>query len=86
MNIYLKDLKPDYNVIDIRDTYSYSLDHYKNAINIPMNILLTYPSRFLNKNSVYYIYCTSGSRSKKTCELLSILGYNVINVVDGFGK
>ena len=86
MKIFMKDLKPEYNIIDIRDKNSYSISHVFNSINIPMNELLNSPSRFLNKNERYYLYCTSGIRSKKACELLSILGYDVVNVVDGFGK
>lgn len=84
--MFLKDLKKEYNIIDIRDKYSYELGHVYNAVNIPMDILLNNPSKYLNKNSIYYIYCTSGIRSKKTCELLNILGYKVINVIDGYGK
>ncbi|MBQ1550905.1 MAG: rhodanese-like domain-containing protein [Bacilli bacterium] len=84
--MYLKDLKKEYNIIDIRDSYSYNLGHVYNAVNIPMDILLNNPSNFLNKNDIYYIYCTSGIRSKKTCELLKLLGYKVINVIDGYGK
>lgn len=86
MNIYLKDLKPEYNIIDIRDRESYNADHVLNALNIPMDLLLNNPSKYLDKNNTYYIYCYSGTRSKKTCELLSLLGYKVINVIDGFGK
>lgn len=86
MNIFLKDLKPEYNIIDIRDSYSYNLGHVFNARNIPMNELLNNVNKYLNNDLVYYIYCTSGVRSKKTCELLSILGYKVVNVIDGFGK
>ena len=33
---------------------------------------------------VYYIYCEKGNNSKKTCDLLSILGYKVVNVIDGY--
>lgn len=86
MEVNIKDLKPNYNIIDIRDKYSYNISHIYNAINIPMNNLINNPSKYINKNDIYYIYCTSGFRSKKTCELLSILGYKVINVKDGFGK
>lgn len=86
MNIFLYELKPDFNIIDIRDSYSYSIDHVYNAKNIPMDELLNNYMFYLNKNETYYIYCKSGIRSKKTCELLRMLGYNVINVVDGFGK
>ena len=86
MNIYLKELRPEYNIIDIRDNYLYNQGHVFNAKNIPMNELLYNTSRYLNKNDRYYIYCTSGIRSKKTCDLLFALGYNVVNVIDGYGK
>lgn len=86
MNIYLSQLKPEYNIIDIRDSYSYNLEHVYNAINIPMNELLSNVNKYLNKNEKYYIYCKSGIRSKKTCDLLSTLGYDVVNVLDGFGR
>lgn len=86
MNIYLNDLRPDYNIIDIRDSYSYNLGHVFNAKNIPMNELLNNANKYLNKDETYYIYCTSGIRSKKTCDILRIFGYNVVNVIDGYGK
>ena len=86
LNISLSELRPDYNIIDIRDNYSYDIDHVFNAINIPMDELLRNYMFYLNKEDRYYIYCKSGVRSKKTCDLLRILGYNVVNVIDGFGK
>ena len=86
MNILLNDLKPSYNIIDIRDNYTYNQGHVFNAVNIPMNLLLALPDKYLNKNDIYYVYCTSGYRSKKTCEILENKGYNVVNVIDGYGK
>lgn len=86
MNIFFNELKPYYNIIDIRDSYSYNLGHAYNAINIPYERLLNNPGFYLNKGVKYYIYCKSGIRSKKACELLKILGYNVVNVIDGYGK
>ena len=86
MEVFLKDLKPTFNIIDIRDRNSYNLDHVFNSINIPMNELLNNYTYYLNRNEKYYIYCTSGVRSKKTCDILTMLGYNVVNVKDGFGK
>ena len=62
----------------------YNLGHYINSINIPYNVLLNNPSRYLEKNKTYYIYCTSGIRSKKATELLNLIGYNIINVKDGY--
>ena len=84
MEIYYNDLKPEYNVIDIRDKIDYDKGHFINSINIPYNILLSNPSKYLEKKIEYYLYCTSGIRSRKASELLSILGYKVINVKDGY--
>ena len=84
MDIFYKELDPKFNVIDIRDEYEYDIDHFYGAKNIPMNELLTNYKLYLNKNEIYYIYCSSGYRSKKTCNILKVLGYNVINVKDGF--
>lgn len=86
MNIFLCELKPSYNIIDIRDRYSYNEGHMFNARNIPMDELLNNTHMYLNKNDTYYIYCKSGMRSKKTCDILKLFGYNVINVIDGYGK
>ena len=84
--IYYKDLKPEYNVIDIRDNFSYNEGHFINAKNIPMNSLLNDPGKYLNINDTYYIYCNRGINSKRTCELLRLLNYKVINVIDGYQK
>lgn len=86
MNIFFNDLKPSYNIIDIRDNNSYNMGHAYNAINIPYEKLLKDPAFYLNKTDTYYIYCSSGFRSKKACEMLRILGYKVVNVVDGYKK
>ena len=86
MDIFFNDLKPFYNVIDVRDRNSYNKWHYPNSINIPYELLLNNPEFYLNKNIKYYIYCKSGIRSKKVCDLLRILGYDVINIIDGCKK
>lgn len=84
MEIYYKDLKPYYNVIDIRTKEEYEKGHYITAINIPSKYLICFTSKYLNKKDTYYLYCASGIRSKRACELISIMGYNVINVKDGY--
>lgn len=81
--ISIKSLKSNYNIIDIRDREFYNMGHALNAINIPMDTLLS-NMNLLDKNKEYYIYCKSGYRSKKCCELLEAFGYNVINVFDGY--
>ena len=71
-------------IIDIRDNYLFNIGNIPNSINIPMNFLIMNPSNYLNKEETYYIYCNRGVNSKKTCELLTRLGYNVINIIGGY--
>ena len=76
--------KENINLIDIRDSYIYSSGTIKNAKNIPLNYLLTNPRDYLNANDKYYIFCNSGNSSFKLCQYLSKLGYNVVNIIDGY--
>ena len=73
-------------IIDIRDSYLYRLGNIPSSINIPMNFLLMNPSNYLNRTEKYYIYCNYGISSKKVCEKLSNLGYNVVNIEGGYNS
>ena len=72
------------NLIDIRDNYLYNIGFIPNAKNIPMNFLIMNPMNYLNKENTYYIYCNMGINSKKTCEILFSLGYDVVNIIGGY--
>ena len=72
------------NLIDIRDKYEYNLSHIHNAINIPYTYLLMMPENYLDKNKKYYLYCDSGTKSRKMCEHLNEQGYNTINLIGGY--
>lgn len=72
------------SIIDIREKYEYILGNIKNSINIPYNYLLQLPDEYLNKNKRYYLYCDTGSKSRKLCIHLSKLGYDVVDLVGGF--
>jgi len=72
------------DIIDIRSIEKYNNSHIPNAHNIPMEKLLVYYDKYLNRNSVYYIYCQKGIQSKKVCQILSNLGYKVINITGGY--
>lgn len=71
-------------LIDIRDKYEYILGNIKNSVNIPYNYLALMPENYLNFNSVYYVYCDTGSRSRKLCFRLKQLGYHVIDLIGGY--
>lgn len=87
MNINMNDflnLKGNINIIDIRSIEKYNYNHINNAINIPVEKLLLDPSKYLNKDSKYYIYCQKGMTSNNTCKILEKLGYKVVNINGGY--
>lgn len=71
-------------LIDIRDKYEYILGNIKGSINIPYNYLALMPENYLNFNTTYYIYCDSGSKSRKLCIELTQLGYHVVDLIGGY--
>ena len=73
-------------IIDIRDNYIYNIGNIQNSINIPMNFLIMNPENYLSKYDTYYIYCNMGINSKKACEILSHMGYKVINIIGGYNE
>ena len=83
-NIKACDLKKEYNIIDLRTKGAYMKGHIYNARNIDMNNLTDMPHMYLDKNETYYIYCTEGFKSKRCCKFLEIMGYDVVNVIDGY--
>lgn len=83
-NIKAKDVKPQYNLIDIRSKTQYIRGHIYNAINIDLNNLIDMPYMYLKKDQTYYIYCSEGMKSKRCCKMLEVQGYNVVNIEDGY--
>ncbi len=83
-NIEIKKIRPEYNIIDIRDRESYNKGHIFNAKNICETDLLKNYRSYLNRNETYYIYCDLGRKSRKVCEILSVLGYDVVNMYGGY--
>lgn len=80
----LKGLIGKVNIIDIRKSFMYNLGSIPTSRNIPKEYLLMDPSKYLDKDNSYYIYCTQGMESVKTCDILSKMGYNVTNVLGGY--
>lgn len=74
------------NIIDIRSRDKYNINHIPGAVNIEYLELLSNPSKYLNKNSIYYLYCASGYTSKMLVNKLNTLGYNTVNIDGGFNN
>ena len=75
MDEYTEDLGQLISLEDKEDFIS-----IKGSINIKLSSLLDNPSRYLDKNKTYYIYCKKGTRSRRAVQILSIYGYNVVKV------
>lgn len=52
----------------------------KGSINLDIDKLLDNPSKFLDKNRTYYLYCAQGSRSRRAVQILGVYGYKVVKV------
>lgn len=74
------------NIIDIRSHYSFINGHIPGSINIPSYLLLKNSNMYLDKNKTYYIYCNSGSTSRRVVYELDRLGYNTINISGGYNS
>ncbi|MDD2181144.1 MAG: rhodanese-like domain-containing protein [Bacilli bacterium] len=71
-------------IIDIRSIQSYNNNHIPGARNIPKDLLLANPQKYINKFQIYYIYCQCGARSINVCKKLKSLGYKVVNINGGY--
>lgn len=74
------------NIIDIRSKYIYDLSHIDKSLNIPYDYLVLSPSKYLNKNDTYYLYCQAGYTSKSISKKLNSLGYKTISVNGGYNS
>ncbi len=74
------------NIIDIRDEISYLKGHIINSKNIPANMLIRNPEKYLNQKEIYYIYCQSGKTSDKVVNILNSQGYHTCNIVGGYNN
>lgn len=72
------------NIIDIRNSQSYNNNHIPSAINIPMEKILVDPKKYLQANTMYYIYCQKGISSSKICQILNRMGYHTVNISGGY--
>ena len=78
--------KQDALIIDIRNEQNYNNNHIPSSKNIPKQILISNPSKYLDKNKTYYIYCSVGYTSAPVCNKLSSMGYKVVNVSGGYNS
>ena len=76
--------KKDSHIIDIRSYDLYLKGHIPGAISIEEKELLFHPNQYLNHEDIYYIYCSSGTRSFRLSSILNHNGYHTVNVNGGY--
>lgn len=76
--------KTNITIIDIRSYSLYLREHIPRAISIEEKELFLHPEKYLNKNEKYYLYCSSGTRSRLLSNWLNKQGYYTINIIGGF--
>lgn len=71
-------------ILDVRNSGEYRNGHIPNAKNIPVDTLLSNLSTLSSyKNSEIVVYCASGGRSTKACNILSKNGFNKVYNLSG---
>jgi rhodanese-related sulfurtransferase len=73
-------------ILDVRTESEYSEGYIPNAINININEAHSFISQVeqLDKSKEYFIYCRSGVRSARACEVMENLGFDVtFNLLGG---
>lgn len=74
------------NLIDIREVGEFRGGHVPTAKNIPASQLVNQPDKHMKKEETYYIICQSGGRSGQATNILSKMGYKVVDVTGGTGR
>ncbi|MGO4904151.1 rhodanese-like domain-containing protein [Flavobacterium sp. W20_MBD1_R3] len=73
-------------ILDVRTAEEFSEGFIANAINIDIHSGQDFVNEIetLDKNKKYYVYCRSGMRSAKACEIMNQLGFeNTYNLIGG---
>lgn len=73
-------------ILDVRTNEEYANGHIEKSINIDVrqdNFEDTAKNR-LTKDKTIALYCRSGKRSKKAAEILTQIGYNVVELDSGY--
>ena len=67
-------------IIDVREKVEYNAKHIEGSINIPYNELIFNHNKYLDKNKRYFLICSGGIKSKRATNILTIYGYDVVNI------
>ena len=70
-------------LLDVRTTQEYVGGHIPGSKNIPLQVIDKITSVTENKDTVLYVYCQSGARSRQATSILQGMGYTNVNNIGG---
>ena len=70
-------------LIDVRLPEEYEEGHIPGSKNIPLQAIDKVASVAENKDTVLYVYCQSGARSRQATSMLQGMGYTNVNNIGG---
>ena len=85
INQGVKDYKatPGAVLLDVRTTQEYESGHIPGSKNIPLQAIDKVASVAENKDTVLYVYCQSGARSRQATSMLQGMGYTNVKNIGG---
>ena len=70
-------------LLDVRSPQEYREGHIPGSQNVPLQQLDKVEEVTENKDTVLYVYCHSGARSKQAVSLLQAMGYTNVHNIGG---
>ena len=70
-------------LLDVRTSEEYRGGHIPGSKNVPLQTIDKVASVAENKDTVLYVYCQSGGRSRQATSMLQGMGYTNVNNIGG---
>ena len=70
-------------LLDVRTPQEYREGHIPESINVPLQTIDKVTSIAENKDTVLYVYCYSGARSRQATAMLQHMGYTNVRNIGG---
>ena len=70
-------------LLDVRTSEEYRGGHIPGSKNVPLQTIDKVASVAENKDTVLYVYCQSGARSRQATSMLQGMGYTNVNNIGG---
>ena len=73
----------DAALLDVRTPQEFETGHIPGSINLPLQVMGLAETMVPNKNTMVYVYCQSGARSRQAVQVLRQMGYNHVENLGG---